>query len=164
MIPMIPIAPTIRKNDVRFIITSYFFFGLDFAINLKPKKANIKTTPNPIKNKDTYSISCFIKPARMTPPKINFAISKQNLPASINTPFVSWEFGISFFVAILILQFDAAKVQLFSDICKFWRQKMQIFCKNCIFTVNPLRQRSLPRFGAMRRGCISQSYRTTKKR
>ena len=36
MIPMIPIAPTIRKNVVRFIITSYFF-DFDFAINLKPK-------------------------------------------------------------------------------------------------------------------------------
>ena len=52
MIPMIPIAPTIRKNDVRSINTSYFFF-FDLAINLKPKKANITTTPSPTKNNDT---------------------------------------------------------------------------------------------------------------
>ena len=47
MIPIIPIAPTIKKKVVKFIITSYFL-DFDFAINLKPKKAKIITTPRPI--------------------------------------------------------------------------------------------------------------------
>ena len=123
MIPIIPIAPTIKKKVVKFIITSYFL-DFDFAINLKPKKAKITTTPRPIKNNDIYSISCFIKPARITPPKINLAISKQNLPASTNKLFFSSIFAVSFLGGIfvpfllLLITFDAAKVQQKFDICK----------------------------------------------
>ncbi len=139
MIPIIPIAPTIKKKVVKFIITSYFL-DFDFAINLKPKKAKIITTPRPIRNKDIYSISCFIRPARITPPKISLAISKQNLPASTNKLFLSSAFIVSFLAGILLyLSFCAAKVQQNSDICKYFGIKLQNICN---FAVISIRQRS----------------------
>ena len=88
MVPMNatrPMRPTTKRNDVSVIITSSYFFVLDFLIKYKPNTKNSNTTPNPEKNKELNSIPCCMIPARMTPPNTSFAMSRQNLPASKET-------------------------------------------------------------------------------